>query len=190
METRGLGARVSYYLFTQTPEKELDAFRYWARNFDQGKNMADTANGYVLEGGGEFLTWNAGDFGNFTAPHPEALEKPHMRQELYEVTRFLAERDWPIRIHTTYDQTVSKILDIWKKVDAEHSFDDLRCIIDHVETISDQNIERVTRHDQDMHDKVCAYHAGDASPEVRHYLASNRTPRRRPAKPEAGGTKP
>ncbi|QEA38730.1 amidohydrolase [Pistricoccus aurantiacus] len=135
--------RVSYYLFPQTPEKELGAFRYWARNFDREQNVADTANGYVLEGGGEFLTWNAGDFENFTAPRPEALEKPYMRQELYEVTRFLAERGWPIRIHATYDQTVSKILDIWEKVDAEHSFNDLRCIIDHVETISDQNIERV-----------------------------------------------
>jgi hypothetical protein len=66
-----------------------------------------------------------------------------MRQELYEVTTFLAERNWPIRIHATYDQSVSKILDIWEKVDAKHSFDDLRCIIDHVETISDRNVERV-----------------------------------------------
>lgn len=34
--------------------------------------------------------------------------------------------------------------------------------------------ERVTRHDQDIHDTVSAYHVGDASPEVRHYLASAR----------------
>lgn len=50
--------------------------------------------------------------------------------------------------------------------------------------------DRVTRHDQDIHDRVRAYHVGAAPPEVRHYLALTRTPRRRPATPEAGGTKP
>ena len=135
--------RVAYYLFPQSPEKELATFRYWTRNFEQGKNAASTPGGYVLEGGGEFLTWNAGDFENFTAARPEILKKPYMRQELYEVTKYLAERDWPIRIHATYDQSVSKILDIWEKVDAEHSFDNLRCTLDHVETISARNVERV-----------------------------------------------
>lgn len=135
--------RVSYYLFPQSPEKELATFRYWTRNFEQGENHAHIHGGYELQGGGEFLTWNAGDFENFTAERPEILSKPYMRQELYEVTDYLAEREWPIRIHATYDQSVTKILDIWEKVDEEHSFDDLRCILDHVETISDSNIERV-----------------------------------------------
>lgn len=135
--------RVSYYLFPQSPEKELSTFRYWVNNFEQGKNQADLANGYVLEGSGEFLTWNAGDFENFTAARPEILSKPYMRQELYEVTTYLAENKWPIRIHATYDESVSKILDIWEKVDAEHPFDELRCTLDHVETIAESNIERV-----------------------------------------------
>ena len=42
--------------------------------------------------------------------------------------------------------------------------------------------ERVTRHDQDLHDVVRVYHGGDAPPEVRHYLAPIRTASlRRPA---------
>ncbi|WP_298449815.1 amidohydrolase [uncultured Marinobacter sp.] len=142
-EQGAMPLRVSYYLFPQSPEKELATFRYWTRNFEQGENQAHIHGGYELQGGGEFLTWNAGDFENFTAERPEILSKPYMRQELYEVTEYLAEREWPIRIHATYDQSVTKILDIWEKVDEEHSFDDLRCILDHVETISDSNIERV-----------------------------------------------
>ena len=47
--------------------------------------------------------------------------------------------------------------------------------------------ERVTRHDQDIHDTVRVYHRGDAPPEVRHYLALNRTPGGLRAKPETGG---
>lgn len=142
-EQGAMPLRVSYYLFPQSPEKELATFRYWTRNFEQGENHAHIHGGYELQGGGEFLTWNAGDFENFTAERPEILSKPYMRQELYEVTEYLAEREWPIRIHATYDQSVTKILDIWEKVDAEHSFDNLRCTLDHVETISDRNIERV-----------------------------------------------
>lgn len=142
-EQGAMPLRVSYYLFPQSPEKELATFRYWTQNFEQGENHAHIHGGYELQGGGEFLTWNAGDFENFTAERPEILSKPYMRQELYEVTDYLAEREWPIRIHATYDQSVTKILDIWEKVDAEHSFDNLRCILDHVETISDSNIERV-----------------------------------------------
>lgn len=142
-EQGAMPLRVAYYLFPQSPEKELATFRYWTRNFKQGENQAHIHGGYELQGGGEFLTWNAGDFENFTADRPEILKKPYMREELYEVTEYLAERGWPIRIHATYDQSVTKILDIWEKVDAEHSFDNLRCTLDHVETISDRNIERV-----------------------------------------------
>lgn len=142
-EQSAMPLRVAYYLFPQSPEKELATFRYWTRNFKQGENQAHIHGGYELQGGGEFLTWNAGDFENFTAERPEILKKPYMREELYEVTKYLAERGWPIRIHATYDQSVTKILDIWEKVDAEHSFDNLRCTLDHVETISDRNIERV-----------------------------------------------
>jgi len=142
-EQGAMPLRVAYYLFPQSPEKELATFRYWTRNFKQGENQAHIHGGYELQGGGEFLTWNAGDFENFTAERPEILKKPYMREELYEVTNYLAERGWPIRIHATYDQSVTKILDIWEKVDAEHSFDNLRCTLDHVETISDRNIERV-----------------------------------------------
>ena len=47
--------------------------------------------------------------------------------------------------------------------------------------------ERVTRHDQDIHDTVRVYHRGDAPPEVRHYLALNRTLGGLRANPETGG---
>ena len=36
--------------------------------------------------------------------------------------------------------------------------------------------DRVTRHDQDVHDTVQGFHRGATSPEVRHYLAAGSTP--------------
>lgn len=135
--------RVSYFLFPQTPGEERSAFQAWLRGHERGENAAQLENGYVLEGGGEFLTWDAGDFENFTAPRPEILERPYMRQELYEVTRLLARNEWPIRIHATYDESISKILDVFEEVDRQHPFDSLRCAIEHAETISPENIQRV-----------------------------------------------
>jgi len=135
--------RVSYYLFPQTPGRELQAFQYWHRHNTPGHNAASLEHGYTLEGAGEFLTWNAGDFENFTADRPTVLERPFMRQELYEATRYLAERRWPIRIHATYDQSLQRILDVFEAVDREHPFDGLKCIIDHAETISRASLQRV-----------------------------------------------
>lgn len=135
--------RISYYLFPQTADHELLAFRYWSRNFDLDSNDSTTENGYTLEGAGEFLTWEAADYENFAAARPEVLERPHMRQSLYETTRFLARWRCPIRVHATYDESLRRILDVFEQVDREFSFDGLRCTIDHVETIAPETIARV-----------------------------------------------
>lgn len=142
-DTGPMPIRISYYLFPQTRDHELAAFRYWSRNFDLDANDSTTENGYTLEGAGEFLTWEAADFENFAAARPEVLERPHMRQSLYETTRFLARWRCPIRVHATYDESLRRILNVFEQVDREHSFDGLRCTIDHVETIAPETIDRI-----------------------------------------------
>lgn len=135
--------RISYYLFPQKPGKELESFKYWANNFEQGHNESGLENGLVLEGAGEFLTWDAGDFENFSSDRPNILGTPKMVDDLDSVTRFLAKRNWPMRIHGTYNQSITKILDIWEDVDKDHPFSNLRCAIDHAETLQPGNMERI-----------------------------------------------
>jgi predicted amidohydrolase YtcJ len=57
--------------------------------------------------------------------------------------RLLAEKRWPFRLHATYDETITRVLSVFEKVDRDVPFDGLRFIIDHAETITPRNIERV-----------------------------------------------
>jgi predicted amidohydrolase YtcJ len=60
------------------------------------------------------------------------------------VTTLLVRKGWPIRIHATYDSTITKVLDVFEQVFKAENFKG-RWIIDHAEGISDENLERVKR---------------------------------------------
>jgi predicted amidohydrolase YtcJ len=68
-----------------------------------------------------------------------------MEEELHAVVRHLVEQRWPFRLHATYDETITRALDVYEAVNREVPFGDLRWNLDHCETISDRNIERVKR---------------------------------------------
>jgi hypothetical protein len=86
------------------------------------------------------LVWDAADFEDFMAPRPEL--KPQMERELAEVTRFVAEKQWPIRQHATYDESISRILDVFEPIFKETHYHG-RWGIDHAETITPRNIARI-----------------------------------------------
>ncbi len=139
-----LPLRISYYLFPQTPGEELQDFQRWIGNNTVDANAAlSLQNGYVLEGGGEFLVWSAGDFENFMATQPMLSDRENWRSELKAVTREIVSNGWPLRIHATYGESISNILDVFEEVDREVSFDNIRWAIDHAETIKPAEIERV-----------------------------------------------
>jgi predicted amidohydrolase YtcJ len=129
--------RVSYNLFAQTPGVEYDDYARWVdmTGPGDGDDMLKTI------GAGENLVWAAADFENFLEPQPELNE--HMEPELEKVVRLLAERRWPFRIHATYDESISRFLDVFEKVNEDTSLDGLHWIIDHAETISERSIDRV-----------------------------------------------
>ena len=54
----------------------------------------------------------------------------------------VASHQWPIRIHATYDQTISALLDVFEQVFSEIGYTS-RWAIDHAETITPRNIARV-----------------------------------------------
>ena len=96
---------------------------------------------YRVNGGGEMLVYSAADFEDFLEPRPEMPDS--MEAELKSVVRHLAENRWPFRLHTTYEETITRALNVYEEVNREVPFDGLHWFFDHCETISDRNIERV-----------------------------------------------
>ena len=93
-------------------------------------------------GAGEMLVFSAADFEDFLEPRPEL--SPDMEGELEQVVRLLVANRWPFRLHATYNESISRMLTVFEKVNAEIPFDGLPWFFDHAETISPQNIERVS----------------------------------------------
>ncbi|MGZ4953480.1 MAG: amidohydrolase [Methylobacter sp.] len=129
--------RLAYNLFTQRPKQELLDFQQWTRMTKPGEGD----DFYRVNGAGEMLVYSAADFEDFLEPRPEML--PVMENELKAVIRHLAENRWPFRLHATYDETITRALNIYEEVNCEVPFDGLHWFFDHCETISDRNIERV-----------------------------------------------
>lgn len=132
-----LTVRVSYNLFTQNPGNEKADFERWIdiANPGQGDDF------YRLNGAGEMLVFSAADFEDFTEPRPDL--KTQMEQELGDVIKLLAANQWPFRLHATYNESISRFLDVFEQVNREVPFAGMHWILDHAETISDRNIDRV-----------------------------------------------
>ena len=89
---------------------------------------------------GEMLVFSPADFEDFLSRGdlPESLEG-----ELKQVVTLLAANKWPFRLHATYDESISRFLDVYEEVNREVPFKGLNWFFDHCETISDRNLERV-----------------------------------------------
>jgi predicted amidohydrolase YtcJ len=66
-----------------------------------------------------------------------------MEPELDDVVRILAQNRWPWRLHATYDETISRALDVFERVNQDIPLEGLNWFFDHAETISDESIDRV-----------------------------------------------
>jgi predicted amidohydrolase YtcJ len=132
-----LTIRIAYNLFTQKPGAEFDDFSRWTEMVKPGEG-SDT---YRVNGAGEMLVFSAADFEDFRQPRPD-LPAP-MEGQLEKIVRLLAEKRWPWRLHATYDETISRALDVFEKVNRDIPFDGLNWFFDHAETISPRNIDRI-----------------------------------------------
>ena len=138
LQRRGeLTVRFAYNLFTQKPKQELADFQRWTGMTKPGEGD----DFYRVNGAGEMLVFSAADFEDFLEPRPEM--PPVMEAELKAVIRHLVANRWPFRLHATYDETISRALNIYEEVNREIPFGRLHWFFDHCETISDRNIERV-----------------------------------------------
>jgi predicted amidohydrolase YtcJ len=134
-----LTLRIAYSLFAQRPGEELSDYSRWLGMTRPGEG-SDLLR---VNGAGENLAWSAADFENFLQPRPDL--KPIMESEVEAIVMKLAEAKWPWRIHATYDESIDRFLNIFERVHREHPIDGLRWFIDHAETVSDRNLERIQR---------------------------------------------
>jgi predicted amidohydrolase YtcJ len=132
-----LTIRLAYNLFTQKPKGEKADFLNWTKSskYKQGDDY------FRHNGGGEMLVFSAADFEDFRQPRPDM--PPEMEGELEEVVRVLAQNRWPWRLHATYDETISRALDVFERVNQDTPLDGLNWFFDHAETISDESIDRI-----------------------------------------------
>ncbi len=142
----GMPLRLSYYLFPQNKGNEYKEFQDWMANneiFHDGALHLE--HGYELEGGGEFLTWSAGDFENFLAPQPLLEDREGWRKEFKDVVTLLVNKKWPFRVHATYGETISKMLDVFEEVNQEtnNGFSNIRWAFDHAETVQASELMRI-----------------------------------------------
>lgn len=132
-----LTVRIAYNLFTQHPGGEIEDFAAWSKSVTPlaGDDM------YRHNGAGEMLVFSAADFEDFRQSRPDM--PANMEGELEKVVRLLAEKRWPFRLHATYDETITRALDVFEKVNKDIPFGGLHWFFDHAETISPRNIDRV-----------------------------------------------
>ena len=132
-----LTIRLAYNLYPQKAKAEKTDFLNWTRTskYKQGDDY------FRHNGAGEMLVASAADFEDFRQARPDM--PPEMEGELEDVVRILVQNRWPWRMHATYDETISRALDVFEKVDQDTPLEGLNWFFDHAETISDQSIDRI-----------------------------------------------
>jgi predicted amidohydrolase YtcJ len=129
--------RIAYNLFTQKPKQEKEDFARWIKMTGPGRGD----DFFRCNGAGEMLVFSAADFEDFLEPRPDLPAS--LEGELKEVVSLLAANKWPFRVHATYDESITRFLNVFEAVNREVPFKGLNWFFDHCETISDQNLERV-----------------------------------------------
>jgi len=134
-----LTLRIGYWLMGQKRGEELGQYEGWAKMVKPGDG-----DGFLrMLGGGEYLVWAAADVANFGYDFNGFA--PVMEKELGGVMAFVAQRGWPFRLHTVYDSSIERVLNVVEQVAKEAPLDRLRWGLEHCETISERNLERLAK---------------------------------------------
>ncbi|HDU3953419.1 TPA: amidohydrolase [Klebsiella pneumoniae] len=131
-------AMILYATLAKGPKLPLDLQVNSTRQFMRELNRLGLTSAIDA---GEMLVFSAADFEDFLQPRPDLPQG--MEDELERVVRHLVEHRWPFRLHATYDESISRMLDVFEKVNRDIPFNGLHWFFDHAETITERNIERV-----------------------------------------------
>ncbi|MDR7009986.1 amidohydrolase [Paraburkholderia strydomiana] len=138
LEAEGLlTIRLAYNLFTQKPKREKEDFLNWTKT----SRYKDGNDYFRHNGAGEMLAFSAADFEDFRVARPDM--PPDMEGDLEGVIRVLVENRWPWRMHATYDETISRALDVFEKINRDTPLAGLNWFFDHAETITETSMDRI-----------------------------------------------
>ncbi len=141
-ELNELSVRLPYYLFAQKAGSEFEDFSKWINTVEIGHSCDDDhSSDYYVQGGGENLVMSAADFENFDQPRPDL--SPKMEADLKKVLTILIKNKWPFRIHATYDESISRFLNVIEEINSVTPLDNLIWFFDHAETVSEKNLLRI-----------------------------------------------
>jgi len=135
--------RLPHFLFAQKRGTELSDYTKWIGLVDIEHPHGNEVNqiDYRVEGGGENLVADAADFENFLFPRPELPTS--MESNLKSVIQLLVKNRWPFRLHATYNESITRDLNVIEEVNNETPLNGLIWFFDHAETVSDENLKRI-----------------------------------------------
>lgn len=135
--------RLPYFLFAQKKGSELNDYSKWMAmiEIDEHGNNGINDIDYYVGGAGENLVGDAADFENFLFPRPELPAS--MEVNLKAVVQMLVKKRWPFRLHATYNESITRNLNVIEEVNKETPLNGLIWFIDHAETISEENMLRI-----------------------------------------------
>ncbi len=133
-----LTTRIGYHSFPQVKGEELDNYRTWTQSVRRG----DGDDMLKFVGAGENLAWASYDYEIFADKRPDIDDGAEDYQR--QIMTVLGESGWPFRQHITYEETGDRLLVVYEDV-ARGAGLVPGWFIDHVETFSERNLERVAQ---------------------------------------------
>ncbi|WP_018901369.1 amidohydrolase [Rhizobium sp. 2MFCol3.1] len=110
-----------------------------------GQNLDPSlAHGHEYRGAGEVLEAEVHDHENFERP-AMIIPPEQMHRLVDHEIRKLVQRRMPFREHISYDENITPFLDALEALNREVPFNGLRWSLEHAETVSPENIERVKK---------------------------------------------
>ncbi|MBE9586238.1 amidohydrolase [Mucilaginibacter sp. JRF] len=110
-----------------------------------GQNLHPTMDhGYEYEGMGEAIRAETHDHENFDKP-AYIIPKERMMKYAEEDVRKLIQNRIPFRMHVTYNENLTPFLDALEKVVQTTPLNGMRWSIEHAETVTPENIERIKK---------------------------------------------
>ena len=125
------GFRVRMLLGASNPGAELAEIEQWVDTIALENDEA-----FVRHlGAGEVLDYAAHDMEGLA---PKDIT--NRASAIHQISTYLANRRWPVHLHSILDSSVGVLLDAWEKIDVDLST--LRWAICHADQIGDENLRR------------------------------------------------
>ena len=181
-----LTVRIAYNLFTQKPKGEKDGLPGWTKQVEvrAGRRLLPPQR----------RRRDAGVLRRRLRGFPRRRVRTCRRRWKASSRRSCAcspQNRWPWRLHATYDETISRALDVFEKVNRDMPLDGLHWFFDHAETIS-RPVDRPHRRARRRHRRAAPHGlsgrvfrralrrgAAEATPPVQEDARQGRPGRRR-----------